>query len=120
MDVKSVHYPGDPAIEHLVKEYGDCLVCVRYRYDAAKHKRYQTVELVVREETWSEEVRFLHGPEFDAAIKRPVLLDLRPHEIDLVRLVKEHGARWDEEHQRWSLRYDQAVQLGLRQRIIDL
>jgi len=33
MDVKSVFQPGENGTKQLLKEYGDRLVCVRYRYD---------------------------------------------------------------------------------------
>ena len=36
----------------LLAQYGDRLICVRYRYDAQRKKRLQTVELVVAEPNW--------------------------------------------------------------------
>jgi hypothetical protein len=44
--------PGQKGTKHLVEQYGDRLVCVRYRYDAARKKRIKTVELVVAESDW--------------------------------------------------------------------
>ncbi len=36
--------PGEPGTKKLLREYGDHLVCVRYRYDAQNRKRLKTVE----------------------------------------------------------------------------
>ena len=33
----------------LVEQYGDALLCVRYRYDAIRSMRLKTVELIVDE-----------------------------------------------------------------------
>jgi hypothetical protein len=45
--------PGQNGTKKLVKQYGEKLVCVRYRYDAARKKRYKTVELIVDEAPWN-------------------------------------------------------------------
>jgi hypothetical protein len=43
-------HPDQDGAKGLRAEYGDRLVCMRYRYDAQKQKRYKTVELGVAEE----------------------------------------------------------------------
>ena len=40
---------GQKGTKRLIAQYGKRLVCVRYRYDAQKKKRYKTVELIVEE-----------------------------------------------------------------------
>ncbi len=45
--------PGQKGTKKLCEQYGAKLVCVRYRYDAARHRRYKTVELIVEESPWS-------------------------------------------------------------------
>ena len=55
MEVKTKLQPGQNGTKALLKEYGDQLVCVRYRYDKAHHKRYKTVELIVEEKDWIPE-----------------------------------------------------------------
>ncbi len=42
--------PSQPG--KLLAQYGEQLVCVRYRYDATSHKRIKTVEIVVAESEW--------------------------------------------------------------------
>jgi hypothetical protein len=102
--------PGQKGTKHLVEQYGDRLVCVRYRYDATRKKRIKTVELVVAESDWQ--------PRFP------------PHEIIALRVafadvgtrkrVKQAGGVWNPDRAVWQLRYDRVVALGLRRRIVPL
>ena len=39
--------PGDKGTKKLVREFGQKLICVRYRYDPIGRIRYKTVELVM-------------------------------------------------------------------------
>ncbi len=41
--------PGQKGTKQLLAQYGDRLICVRYRYDAQRKKRFKTVELLVAE-----------------------------------------------------------------------
>ncbi|MBI3636799.1 MAG: hypothetical protein HY216_11425, partial [Candidatus Rokubacteria bacterium] len=41
-----------PRRSQLLAQYGDRLICVRYRYDAQRKKRFKTVELLVAERDW--------------------------------------------------------------------
>ena len=41
--------PGQKGTKGLLAQYGDRLICVRYRYDAQRRMRLKTVELVVAE-----------------------------------------------------------------------
>ena len=47
--------PGQKGTKKLYDRYGDQLVCVRYRYDAARQRRLKTVELIVEEVPWRPE-----------------------------------------------------------------
>jgi len=38
-------HPGDRGTTKEMRQYGDKLVCVRYRYDETLQKRFKTVEL---------------------------------------------------------------------------
>jgi hypothetical protein len=44
--------PGQKGTKQLLTQYGDRLVCVRYRYDAQRKRRFKTVELIVAEREW--------------------------------------------------------------------
>jgi hypothetical protein len=65
----------------LVEQYGDRLVCVRYRYDAEKKRRYKTVELIVEEAAWEPQ------PTPDTAMAVRVAADERT----LQQQVKQAG-----------------------------
>ena len=41
--------PGQKGTKQLLTQYGDRLVCVCYRYDAQRKKRFKTVEIIVAE-----------------------------------------------------------------------
>ncbi len=53
--------PGQKGTKKLVEEYGDRLVCVRYRYDEEQEKRFKTVELVVDEIGWTPKTKPIVG-----------------------------------------------------------
>ena len=44
--------PGQKGTKQLLAQYGDRLICVRYRYDAQRKKRLKTVEILVAERDW--------------------------------------------------------------------
>lgn len=52
MQVLAIRWPGQRGTRKLLARYGERLVCVRYRYDAASSTRYKTVELVVDRASW--------------------------------------------------------------------
>jgi hypothetical protein len=56
MEIMRVLRLGQNGIKQLLKEYGDNLQCVRYRYNYQTRKRYKTIELVI-----SEQDRQPHG-----------------------------------------------------------
>ncbi|MFC1772718.1 hypothetical protein ACFL3A_05120 [Pseudomonadota bacterium] len=62
MDVKATLLPGVNGTRSLLKEYGDQLVCVRYRYDKLKQKRYKTAEIIVEEKHWHPTYRIVVEP----------------------------------------------------------
>ncbi len=49
MEVSATHKPGLNGTKKYLQQYGDQLVCVRYRYDKSK-KRQTTIELIVDEQ----------------------------------------------------------------------
>ena len=53
MHVRTTLRPGDRGTRALVSEFGERLVCVRYRYDPENRKRYKTAELIVDERPWT-------------------------------------------------------------------
>jgi hypothetical protein len=54
--VGSSYLPGDKGTLKPYQEFGDSLVCVRYRYNAERNRRIKTVEIVIEEVPWRTEV----------------------------------------------------------------
>jgi hypothetical protein len=97
--------PGQRGTKKLIAEYGDKLLCIRYRYDPQRKKRYKTVELIVEEIDWK--------PKPDAL----VAVKVEWGETELGRQVRRAGGNWNAAKKVWEMRYDRAVELGLEKRI---
>ena len=52
MEIKATILPGQNGTKQLLRQYGEQLVCVRYRYDKARLKRFKRVELIVERKEW--------------------------------------------------------------------
>lgn len=101
--------PGQRGTKALFDEYGERLVCVRYRYDKAAKKRYKTAEIIVESRAW-------YPPrEPDEIVAVRIAYD----EYTLQNNLKATGARWNAPRKLWILRYHLAVGLGLIDRIVD-
>ena len=103
--------PGQKGTKQLLAQYGDRLICVRYRYDAQRKKRFKTVELLVAERDWEPRPRF--------ADDQIVGLRVAFADVAVRDRVKQAGGTWNPERRVWQLRYDRAVALGLNGRIVD-
>jgi hypothetical protein len=104
--------PGRKGTKQLLAQYGDRLVCVRYRYDAERKKRLKTVELIVAERDWEP-------PRAQVAPDRIVGLRVPFGDVAVCARVKQAGGTWNPERRVWHLRYDRVVALGLTSRIVD-
>jgi hypothetical protein len=102
--------PGQKGTKKLCDQYGDLLSCVRYRYDAARQRRLKTVELIVEEVPWHPEGTARKGAEM-------VGVHVEFREVSLQQQVKRAGGRWNPARRVWELRRDQALKLGLKERI---
>lgn len=122
MEIRTVRKPGDPGTRKLLAQYGERLVCIRYRYDAARRKRFKTIELIVTEEDW-------HPPtphQDDDGSTRPApkryatrRLGIRIafDEADLRQRIKAAGGLWDPSQRMWFLPEEEVRRLGLVQRV---
>jgi hypothetical protein len=99
--------PTQKGAKRLLAQYGDKLLCVRYRYDRRTKKRYKTVELIVEEVDWEPR------PKRDEIVGVKVAFS----EIDLRHQVKNAGGQWNPGRKMWELRYDRVVELGLEGRM---
>ncbi len=87
--------PGQKGTRRLVDEFGDKLLCVRYRYDEIRQVRMKTVEIIVDE--WPCDPNMRHRDKDIVAVmvpfKKTVLRDR----------LKAAGGRWDPEEKIWRI-----------------
>jgi len=103
--------PGKPGTKKLSRQYGNDLVCVRYRYDPEQGVKFKTIELVV-------ERRLKPGKVKEPPGERIVHIRIEYGEVELGREVKAAGGKWNPGKRVWELPYRDAVALGLIQRIV--
>jgi hypothetical protein len=111
MQARSKLKPGQKGTRKLVELYGPRLVCVRYRYDEHQQKRFKTVEIIVEEVPWTPKPK---------PVKPATIIAVRVEygEVELGRRVKSAGGKWNPAKRVWEIRYDQAIALGLEERIV--
>lgn len=86
--------PGQRGTKKLLDQYGDALVCVRYRYDREKRKQFKTIEIIVSESDWIPP-----APKYvDSDL---VALRIGYEEKTLQEQVKSLGGRWDRQQKVW-------------------
>lgn len=97
--------PGERGTIRLMHEYGDQLVCVRYRASGTGEERLTTVELIIDRavirKRWDEIVSF----------------KIKDDEAKLRREALRRGAWFDAKTKLWKLPRHAVLGLGLRHRI---
>jgi hypothetical protein len=98
MKTRLILKPGQPGTKRPVEKYGDSLLCVRFKYDAASRQRLKTVELIVERTEWSPP-----PPRYAA----DTLVPLRIEAVDIpMRLqAKAAGGRWNPGKRLWFVKY---------------
>lgn len=109
--------PGQRGTKKLTQIYGDQLVCVRYRYDEERKRRYKTVELIVDEIPWVSS-RQRVKPHRVAKTDDIVSLRVDYEENHVRTIVKNAGGQWNSTEKVWTLPYRKAVEFGLEKRIV--
>lgn len=99
--------PQDRGAIGLTERYGDALLCVRHRTDAAGKVRFVTVELLVDRKPIK--------PRTDKTVEIRIGFD----EHALQTLVRTAGGRWDSRKRLWHLSRSAARILGLKGRIVE-
>jgi hypothetical protein len=102
--------PGHTGTKHLCDPYGDPLVCVRSRDDEARQRRLNTVEVMGDETPW-------HPQRTASKGAGRVGVCVGRQEVSLQRQVTLAGGRWNPRRRVWALRRDEALKLGLHERI---
>lgn len=104
-------HPDQDGAKQLRDRYGEQLVCVRYRYDEIRKRRWKTVELIVEDRAWDPT-----SSQWPAATL--VALQVAGQEREVRQRVKAAGGKWNPRAVVWELPYGQVVALGLVERIV--
>lgn len=89
--------PGQKGTKRLVEQYGESLLCVRYRYDDTRSVRLKTVEIIVEEKPWQPPFYFKDG---DIA---PITVAFE--ETALRARLQKMRAKWEPNLKVWLLPY---------------
>lgn len=122
MEMMRVLRPGQNGTKQLLKEYGNKLLCVRYRYNYHSCKRYKTIEIVVSEQDWQPPPA--HPQEERPPVQteristREVAVQIGWQERELQHALRKIGARWISQERLWYAREDLVRQLDLEHRIV--
>jgi hypothetical protein len=111
MHTSTTVQPGQRGAKKFLAQYGDRLVCVRYRSDAQQRKRFKTIELIVEEWPWTP-------PPPRRTAESVVLVKVGFAERELRQRVKDAGGVWHPDKHAWEVRYDRVVALGVTERIV--
>ena len=103
--------PGKHGTKKLVDQYGEDLVCVRYRYDLKQEQRLTTVEIIVDQKKWN-----LH--ESRVPPNKIMNLKIEYGEREIAQQVKSLGGRWDRQKKVWKLQFRYVQILKLEDRIV--
>lgn len=103
--------PGHPGTKKWIEQFGEKLVCVRYKYDFQRKIKLKTVELIVAEEPWD-----INKDRIPA--NKLVGVKVKYGEIETGRIVRAAGGRWNRKKKLWEISYQQVIALGLDDRIV--
>ena len=104
--------PGQPGTKKFLAEYGDRLVCVRYRYDEARRCKFTTVEVIAEQKIWKAETR-------EPLLNTLVFVRVAYEETELRKRVKAAGGKWNQRKGVWEMAYANVIELGLTDRIVE-
>lgn len=105
--------PGQNGTKKLLARYGERLVCVRYRYDAARKLRHKTVELIVETVPWAPNRRNQRRVPEDMVGVRIAF-----SETALRERIKAAGAIWRPRQRLWEVDWRTVLDLGLQGRVV--
>ena len=107
MEINKTLQPGEMGTKRFLHEYGNQLVCVRYRINKQLQKRYTTVELIVDERPYIKQKPTVI-----------VMVKINYDETELRQQARAFGAKWKPEEKTWEMDYEVAKKLGLKKRIV--
>lgn len=95
MKVHSHLKPGQNGTKRLVEQFGDKLICVRYRYDEIRQVRMKTVEIIVDERPCKPSMPYRDKDVVEVMV---------PFAKRAIRnKLKEAGGRWFPEEKIWRV-----------------
>jgi len=103
--------PGMKGTKKLVEQFGDKLVCVRYRHDYKSQRKIKTIELIIDESPLS------NNPS-KIPMNKIVQLQVKYGEVHIGKLIRSAGGYWNREQRVWELPYGEVIALGLEDRIV--
>ena len=109
--------PGKPGTKKYLKIFGEKLFCVRYRHNKESHERITTVELIVDKGAYYPEFNIARD-YFQDNQEKYVCLKLGFDDKDLRCRVIKSGGKWLQEMKIWKISYQEALKLGLKERIV--
>jgi hypothetical protein len=89
--------PGQCGTHELVQQFGERLVCVRYRHDAVAGEHVKTAEIAVARWTGPQTRRYRDNDVVTVEVAYP--------EKHLRDRLKAAGGRWDPEQKLWLVRF---------------
>ncbi len=118
MEVMRTLRPGDPGTKRLYAHWGDKLIAVRYRRNTQTKKIITTIEIVIDErEQPPTGVSMISALAYRR--QQVVAVPIAWEEHELRKNVKQIGARWSKQQKVWLMKHQNAVTLGLQDRIIE-
>ncbi|GAB1270007.1 hypothetical protein NBRC116493_32600 [Aurantivibrio infirmus] len=108
---------GEKGSVRFLDEWGDNLLAVRYREDVERGLILTTVEVVVDERTKMSKNRQQIG-YLKSRSRSLVFIRIGYHGRELQTKAKAAGARWDKNKKQWCMKYQSAINIGLKSRII--
>lgn len=114
MQVLKTLPPGTNGTKRFAAEYGDKLVCVRYRLDEQGQRRVTTIELIVEEKRLPTIMPVTPEAKYPNTL---VHVPIQFHESALRQRAKHLGAKWLPHLRAWEMSYHTALQLGITSRI---
>ena len=99
--------PDQPGAIKLARQFGESLICVRYRCNAESTTRYTTVELLLHEAPIQRSL--------DA--RKLVQVQMPWDDAQLRKKAADMGALWDCITKRWTMPLYAARMLGLTERL---
>lgn len=98
---------GKPGTKKITEQYGEDLVCVRYRYDAESKIKYKTIEIIIDRGVW------IHKKRQEKIVAIRTSFD----EVEIRNRIKSAGGKWDYFNKVWRIKYGKVKELGLEDRI---